>query len=479
MTGFDRSQFGPNVWLVDELYRRYLADPQSVSQAWREFFDGYRPRGPTDRGDSTTSEQPQAPTGLPPKPSPESGAARAPAGEPDHAAPLVGASAVIAQRMEESLDVPTATSVRTIPARLLELNRWLINKHLGRVQGGRVSFTHLIGHAIVKALADFPGMNRSYTLADGKPAVIQHERVNLGIAVDSTQPDGTRTLLVPTIKEADRLDFAGFHAAYEELIRKVRSNALTPDDFVGTTVTITNPGTVGTVQSVPRLMAGQAAIIGVGAIAYPPEYQGTDPARLAELGVSKTVTLTSTYDHRVIQGAESGEFLGRVHELLIGEHNFYGDVFKALELPYRPIHWAVDEQAVQDSLPAREKQARVLQLINNYRVRGHLIADLDPLATAPPPTHPELDPANRGFTIWDLDRRFVTGGLAGTREATLGQIWDVLRDAYSGSLAVEYMHIQEPTEKGWIQRRVEGVEDGITSEDRRGIPSRLYEAEAL
>ncbi|MGH3033772.1 MAG: multifunctional oxoglutarate decarboxylase/oxoglutarate dehydrogenase thiamine pyrophosphate-binding subunit/dihydrolipoyllysine-residue succinyltransferase subunit, partial [Gaiellaceae bacterium] len=200
---------------------------------------------------------------------------------------------------------------------------------------------------------------------------------------------------------------------------------------------------------------------------------------LAEFGISKVVTLTSTYDHRVIQGAESGEFLGRVHELLLGEHDFYGEVFGALGMPYRPIHWTADERPAEDSLAAREKQARVLQFINNYRVRGHLIADLDPLAVVPPPTHPELDPANLGFTIWDLDRRFVSGGLAGSAEATLSEIWDVLRDAYTGTLAVEYMHIQEPEQKTWIQERVEGRREDLDAEDRRQILRKLNEAEAL
>jgi 2-oxoglutarate decarboxylase len=482
VSGFDRSQFGPNVWLVDELYRRYRADPGSVSEAWREFFEDYRPRREDlpAGAEAPPEAGPPAPPAEPAKPATAEVTSAEP--EPTEVAegtPLVGAAAVIARRMHESLGVPTATSVRTVPARLLELNRALINRHLEQVHGGRVSFTHLIGFAIVKALTAFPGMNRTFTVVDGKPAAVQHEHVNLGLAVDVKRGDGTRTLLVPTVKTAERLDFAQFHAAYEELIRKVRANELSPDDFTGTTVTVTNPGTVGTTQSVPRLMAGQAAIIGVGAIAYPAEYQGADPAALAELGVSKVVTLTSTYDHRVIQGGESGELLGRVHELLLGEHNFYGDVFKALELPYRPIHWTVDARPVEDALPAREKQARVLQIINNYRVRGHLIADLDPLATAPPPTHPELDPANLGFTIWDLERRFVTGGLAETREATLNEIWNVLRDAYCGTLGVEYMHIQDPEQKEWIQQRVEGVRDGITPEDRREILSRLNEAEAL
>jgi 2-oxoglutarate dehydrogenase E1 component len=459
----ERSRFGPNVWLLDELYADYLADPESVGPAWREFFEGFRPRR-TD--------------GLAQRPAPSDGETVRDHEDAD-VVPLIGASALIARRMDESLEVPTATSVRTVPAKLLELNRRLINRHLERVQGGRVSFTHLIGFAIVRALADFPGMNRSYGVVDGEPVAIRHRHVQLGVAVDVKRSDGTRTLLVPTLKEAETLHFAEFHSAYEDLIRKAHDGRLTPDDFAGTTVTITNPGVIGTVQSVPRLMAGQAAIFGVGAIAYPAEYQGADPRMLAELGVSKVVTLTSTYDHRVIQGAESGEFLGRVHDLLLGEHDFYGEVFGAIHMPSRPIHWTADERPAEGSLAAREKQARVLQFINNYRVRGHLIADLDPLAIVPPPTHPELDPANLGFTIWDLDRRFVTGGLAGSSEATLSEIWDVLRDAYTGTLAVEYMHIQEPEQKAWIQERVEGRREELGTEDRRQILRKLNEAEAL
>jgi 2-oxoglutarate dehydrogenase E1 component len=482
----DRSRFGPNVWLVDELYADYLADPESVGPAWREFFEGYRPRRGDVRAPPAPSAadvprdggQPAVTSGTRPVAEPKPDDRRPPDGEADVVA-LSGASAVIARRMDESLAVPTATSVRTIPAKLLELNRRLINRHLERVQGGRVSFTHLIAFAIVRALVDFPAMNRSYRLVDGKPAAIRPPHVNLGLAVDLKRADGTRSLLVPTLKGSETLGFAELHSAYEDLIRRAHAGRLTPDDFAGTTVTITNPGVIGTVQSVPRLMAGQAAIFGIGAIAYPAEYQGADPRTLAELGVSKVVTLTSTYDHRVIQGAESGEFLGRVHDLLLGEHDFYGEVFGALHMPSRPIHWTADERPAEDSLAAREKQARVLQFINNYRVRGHLIADLDPLAIVPPPTHPELDPANLGFTIWDLDRRFVTGGLAGSTEATLSEVWDVLRDAYTGTLAVEYMHIQEPEQKVWIQERVEGRREELGEEDRRQILHKLNEAEAL
>jgi 2-oxoglutarate dehydrogenase E1 component len=474
----DAREFGPNIWLVEELYRRYLEDPDAVGPAWREFFQDYRPRAAAE-----ASPAAEAPPPTEPPPAAEPGPAAAPAPEGprpgEELLPLSGAAAVIAERMEESLEVPTATSVRTVPAKLLELNRELANRYLSRADNRRISYTHLIGYAIVRALVERPGMNRSYRAVDGRPAAVQHEHVNLGLAVDVTRPDGSRILLVPNIKGAEALDFAAFHAAYEELIRRVRQNRLTPDDFAGTTVTITNPGMIGTVQSVPRLMAGQAAIIGVGAIGYPAEYRGADPETLADLGVSTVVTLTSTYDHRVIQGAESGEFLALVESLLLGERNFYGQVFRSMRVPVRPIHWTEDRRAVAGSLSASEKQARVLQLINNYRVRGHLIADLDPLATAPPPTHPELDPANLGFTIWDLDRRFVTGGLAGTREATLKEIWNLLRDAYTGTVGVEYMHIQEPDQKRWIQERVEGARPDLTKEERLHILRKLNEAEAF
>ena len=244
--------------------------------------------------------------------------------------------------MEASLEVPTATSVRTMPAKLLEENRRVINDYLARGRGGKVSFTHLIGWAIVRALQSVPALNSSFVEIDGTPHVVRHKAINLGLAVDVERKDGSRTLLVPNIKDAGSLDFAGFHARYEELIRKVRGGKITPDDFDGTTVSLTNPGMIGTVLSVPRLMAGQGAIIGAGAIDYPTEYKGTDPATLATLGVGKIVTLTSTYDHRIIQGAESGEFLDVVESLLSGEERFYDELFEALDIPYEPVRWVRD-----------------------------------------------------------------------------------------------------------------------------------------
>ena len=271
--------------------------------------------------------------------------------------PLRGAAARIVEAMEASREVPTATSVRTVPARLLEVNRSVLNGHLRRRQGGKVSFTHMIAYAVVKAVAAVPVMTTMYREVDGKPNAARPAHLNLGLAVDTRRPDGSRTLLVPNIKQADTLDFAGFVRAYEELIAKVKANKLTVQDFADTTLTITNPGTIGTVLSVPRLMAGQSAIIGVGAIDYPAEYQGADPDTLAGMGIGKVITLTSTYDHRVIQGAESGEFLARMHRLLLGEDDFYGELFRAMTVPYVPVEWHQDEKPDEDSLDSIEKQA--------------------------------------------------------------------------------------------------------------------------
>ncbi len=217
--------------------------------------------------------------------------------------------------------------------------------------------------------------------------IVRHDHVNLGLAVDVAKSDGSRTLLVPNVKQADDLDFAGFFAAYEEMIRKVRTGKITPDDFAGTTATITNPGMIGTVHSVPRLMPGQGFILGVGAIGYPAQYEGADPHTIARLGVSKVITLTSTYDHRVIQGAESGEFLRAVHDLLLGEHDFYDAIFQSFAVPYEPARWSTDISPLDDEAALNEKVVHVHQLINMYRVRGHLLANLDPLGS-PRARHP-------------------------------------------------------------------------------------------
>jgi 2-oxoglutarate decarboxylase len=477
------ASFGPNAWLVDEMYERFRANPLSVNESWREFFVDYEPQGiglatapPPGEVAAPAPLAPVAPVPAPPAPVAAPAAATP---SPPGAEPLRGAAARIVANMEASLGVPTATSVRVVPAKLLEVNRRVINGYLGRVLGGKVSFTHLIGYAIVRALDAVPAMNAAYTEIDGKPGVVRHDHVGLGLAVDVEKAGGSRTLLVPCIKDADTLDFRAFHAAYEDLIRKVKSNKATPDDFGGVTATLTNPGTIGTVQSVPRLMPGQGVIVGAGAIDYPAEYQAADPRALAELGVSKVITITSTYDHRIIQGAESGLFLKRVHELLLGADGFYEEVFRSLGVPYEAVEWRRDVNPVDSVEAQQRKQMEVMRLVNNFRVRGHLIADLDPLALKEPETHFELDPANYGLTIWDLDREFLCGGLAGRDRMPLGDILHLLRDAYSRTVGVEYMHIQDPEQKQWIQERVEGAPVQLSAAEQHHILGRLNSAEAF
>jgi len=482
---------GPNSGLIEEIYRRFLAAPDSVSEAWQEFFEDYVPAAGT-AAVTAPAPAPVAPPTPPTPPTPRVAPA-APVAHPAPTAPLVlpgdgtralrGAAARVVENMEASLGVPTATSVRTVPAKLLEVNRQILNNHLQRIGTGKVSFTHLIAFALVRAVAAVPAMNRGFGIEDGTPTAVTHEHLNLGLAVDLEKADGTRTLLVPNIRQADTLDFAGFFGAYEELIRKVRTGKLGPDDFAGTTATITNPGMIGTVHSVPRLMPGQGFILGVGSIGYPAEYEGADPTTVARVGVSKVTTLTSTYDHRVIQGAESGEFLRQVHDLLLGGQGFYDDIFASLGVPYEPARWSTDISPLADETAAAEKIVHVHALVNMYRVRGHLLANLDPLRRGAPATHPELDINHYGLTIWDLEREFPVGSLGAAPSAermlTLREILGILRDAYARTVGVEYMHIQEPEQKEWIQARVEMPTPPVAGAQQRRILERLNAAEAF
>ncbi|MGZ4727073.1 MAG: multifunctional oxoglutarate decarboxylase/oxoglutarate dehydrogenase thiamine pyrophosphate-binding subunit/dihydrolipoyllysine-residue succinyltransferase subunit [Acidimicrobiales bacterium] len=468
---------GPNAWLVDEMYEQYAADPSSVSESWQEFFHDYRPdNAPV----AAPTAAPVAPAAAAPVATPAPAAVAAPAEAEPLGEPLRGAAALIATNMVKSLEVPTATSFREVPARLLEVNRSVINGYLGRKGRGKVSFTHLIGFAVVKAISGtIPAMNASFLEGpDGKPRIIRHPHIGLGLAVDVEKANG-RTLLVPCIKDADTLDFRGFWSAYDDLIRKVRNNRLSADDFAGVTVSLTNPGTIGTLQSVPRLMPGQGVIVGVGSLDYPTEFQGADPATLATLGVSKIITISSTYDHRIIQGAESGLFLKRVHELLLGADGFYEEIFRSIGVPYEAVQWRRDVNPVDQQHAMLEKQMRVDQLVNAHRVRGHLIADLDPLSAEDPVMHPELDPATYGLTIWDLDREFLTNSIGGHERMPLGDVLHLLRDAYCRTIGIEYMHIQEPAEKAWIQRQVEDVDITLDPDEQRHILGRLNAAEAL
>lgn len=553
-----RSRFGPNEWLVEEMYQRYLEDPNSVDRSWWNFFADAEARsvtagteqqqrsaspdatsGPSPRvangqwqPQGTTAAEPQ---GRPPEPEREAepaprqqqgttGSRQEATGEPpseDRAQPgterreepragqsaqtsapaqqpaeerasqqghhavdgsehvrLRGAAARTATNMEASLAIPTATSVRSIPAKLLIDNRIVVNNHLRRGSGGKISFTHVIGYAMVRALASVPEMNHGYTEEDGKPTLVKPEHVNLGLAIDVQRSDGSRQLLVPSIKAAETMDFAQFWRAYEDLVARARDGKLGLDDFAGTTISLTNPGGLGTVHSVPRLMPGQGCIIGVGAMEYPAEYQGASEETLARLGISKVLTLTSTYDHRIIQGAQSGEFLRRIHQLLLGDEDFYGDIFRSLRLPYEPIKWQTDISANHEDEVA--KPARVLELIHAYRVRGHLMADTDPLEYKQR-EHPDLDIENHGLTLWDLEREFATGSFGKGKKPImkLRDILGVLRDSYCRTVGIEYMHIQEPDERRWIQGRVERPHTSPSREEQLHVLNRLGAGEAF
>ena len=503
------SGFGANSWLVEEMYEQFVADPASVSASWQEFFADYQSQAPSVAAAAATSTQVQAvvdayrppadtdtditepsgPNGASsaatptPPPPPPVAATPAPveAAVEEPGKPIRGAGAAIAANMERSLTVPTATSFRNVPAKLLEVNRKVVNGFRARTGQTKISFTHLIGYAIVRAIADqVPAMKNTYAEgSDGKPRLIVNDHVNMGLAVDVQKSDGSRTLVVPVLRDADTLDFAGFLAAYEEIIRKVKTNKLTVDDFMGANVSLTNPGTIGTVQSVPRLMPGQAVIVGVGSIDYPAEFEGADRTNLSSIGVSKVVTVTSTYDHRIIQGAESGMFLKHVHELLLGEHDFYEDIFHALGMPYEAVKWRPDTNPIDREEAMLAKQMAVAKLIRVHRVRGHLIADLDPLRWKEPATPRELDPATYGLTIWDLDREFLTDGVGGVPKLRLGDLLGVLRDAYCRTIGVEYMHIQNTDEQQWIQERFEGSQDPPSKAQKHRILERLNAAESF
>jgi multifunctional 2-oxoglutarate metabolism enzyme len=525
-------QFGPNEWLVEEMYQRFLDDPTAVDPAWHDFFADYRPSeadtaeagaaangvadDATPPGGRTATAATTATTPVAEEPVTTSatgsatGSAAQPASEPatngrsatngattrpaagstsqaarpaattEHgtATRLRGAASLVVQNMQASLEVPTATSVRAVPAKLLADNRLVINNQLRRTRGGKISFTHLIGFAVVRALAEYPVMNRHFAEVDGKPMVVQPDHVNLGLAIDLPGKNGQRSLVVVSIKGCEEMNFAQFWSAYEAVVHKARSGGLTGEDFAGTTISLTNPGTLGTNHSVPRLMQGQGAIVGVGAMEYPAEFQGASEERLAEIGVSKIITLTSTYDHRIIQGAESGEFLRRVHQLLLGGPTadgagFYEQIFTALRVPYEPVQWVQDipEGAV-------DKTARVIELIDAYRTRGHLMADTDPLNYRQR-RHPDLDVLSHGLTLWDLDRSFATGGFGGRQHMKLRDVLGLLRDSYVRTIGTEYMHIADPEQRAWLQERIEVPHQKPAVVEQKYILAKLNAAEAF
>ncbi|MEZ7007165.1 multifunctional oxoglutarate decarboxylase/oxoglutarate dehydrogenase thiamine pyrophosphate-binding subunit/dihydrolipoyllysine-residue succinyltransferase subunit [Streptomyces sp. AD55] len=518
--------FGANEWLVDEIYQQYLQDPNSVDRAWWDFFADYKPGaaaaqaasgaatagadGARQAPPATPAQAPAPAPAAPPPPAPAKPAAQpaaaapaapaappaAPAAKPApkpaakapaKAAPatapegpelvtLRGPSAAVVKNMNASLELPTATSVRAVPVKLLFDNRIVINNHLKRARGGKISFTHLIGYAMVQAIKAMPAMNHSFGEKDGKPTLVKPAHINLGLAIDLVKPNGDRQLVVAAIKKAETLNFFEFWQAYEDIVRRARDGKLTMDDFTGVTVSLTNPGGLGTVHSVPRLMPGQSVILGVGSMDYPAEFQGTSQDTLNKLGISKVMTLTSTYDHRVIQGAASGEFLRQVANLLLGENGFYDEIFEALRIPYEPVRWLKDIDASHDDDVT--KAARVFELIHSYRVRGHVMADTDPLEYQQR-KHPDLDITEHGLTLWDLERDFAVGGFGGKVMMKLRDILGVLRDSYCRTTGIEFMHIQDPKQRKWIQDRVERSHSSLEREEQLRILRRLNAAEAF
>ncbi|AFM18605.1 2-oxoglutarate dehydrogenase E1 component [Mycolicibacterium chubuense NBB4] len=518
------------------MYRKFREDPSSVDPSWHEFLVDYSPEPTNDapsgaNGTSATTrssgpitppepapapppkrtsngattpkapekpsqkdaEKPAAKTAKSDKPAAKSSAPQkseaAPAQEKpkpaaaakggsagsDESQVLRGAAAAVVKNMSASLEVPTATSVRAIPAKAMIDNRIVINNHLKRTRGGKISFTHLLGYAIVQAVKKFPNMNRHFAEIDGKPNAVTPAHTNLGLAIDLQGKDGKRSLVVASIKNCETMRFGQFIAAYEDIVRRARDGKLTAEDFAGVTISLTNPGTIGTVHSVPRLMQGQGAIIGAGAMEYPAEFQGASEERINEVGVGKLMTLTSTYDHRIIQGAESGDFLRTIHQLLLDDE-FYDEIFRELGIPYEPVRWRIDNP---DSI--EDKNARVIELIAAYRNRGHLMADIDPLRLDNTRfrSHPDLDVNTHGLTLWDLDREFKVNGFAGQTHKKLRDILGLLRDAYCRHVGVEYTHILEPEQQQWLQDRIEVKHEKPTVAEQKYILSKLNAAEAF
>src|SRR6266550_2113894 len=372
------------------MYEQYLRDPASVGEEWRQLFDNGKvaelPIIPTNRED-VLSGGAMRDAGSVPAPTPPASRIPLPG-----LTPLTGPAARLAQNMTDSLSVPTATSFREITVDVLDARRRELNAQLAAA-GKKISYTHLIGYAIARAARELPVMTHAFQDVDGKPHRFDPHAVNLGLAVDVEKKDGSHALVVPVIKHAEAMDFAAFHATYETLVEKARTNKLLPDDFAGATITLTNPGTIGTVASVPRLMKGQGSIIATGAI------------RPIGGGGAKVMTITSTYDHRIIQGAESGNFLRRLDGLLQGDDNFYGVVFESLSVSGSVMRDAGSVPATPPTHPASripypdelKHVAAAMALVKAIRNFGHLAARLDPLGSEPP-GDPALDPGPLGLT---------------------------------------------------------------------------------
>lgn len=507
------ANFGQNEWLVDLMYQQYKEDPKSVDAEWRDYFEnnsspvnapgntqatagngaqkttgsqgatkntvtptrdttagGKQPKGSASQNqDSNVKPTPKRT--LPPAP-------KQPVEAPEPGKTTIkGAAKAVVKNMDISLEIPTATSVRDMPAKLMFENRAMVNETLRARGGGKISFTHIIGYALVQAVKAHPDMNNSYEVVDGKPTLVTPEHINLGLAIDMVGKNGQRSLVVAAIKEAENMTFGEFVEKYEDVVHRGREGKLTMDDFTGVTISLTNPGGIGTRHSVPRLTKGQGAIIGVGSMDYPAEFAGASEDRLGEMGIGKLVTITSTYDHRIIQGAESGEFLRTMSRLLINDE-FWDEIFHAMRVPYAPTRWSQDLPNI-----GVDKSTRVMQLIEAYRSRGHLIADINPLQWTQPglpiPDHSDLNIESHGLTLWDFDRTFHVGGFAGRETMTLREVLATLRKAYTLKVGTEYTHILDAEERNWLQDRIEAGQAEFTPAQQKYILQKLNSAEAF
>lgn len=403
---------------------------------------------------------------------------------------LTGPAAALADYMDESRSIPTATTFRTISVQVLDAERKRLNEALAVAGGGKLSFTHIIAWAIVRAVQKTPVMSTAFARVDGVPNKVPREAVNLGIAVDVERKDGSRSLLVPVIRDCGALGFRGFRAAFDDLIQRSRVGKISPDELKGAGVTLTNPGGFGTNASVPRLMNGQGTIVATGGITWPPGMEGVPDDLLKVWGVSKVMTVTSTYDHRVIQGAESGAFLRDLAGLLAGDEGFYDEIRQALGLPAQPpLDFTPQAAAPEGAAPAvaasadedtLKALAGAMSLLRSFRTYGHLDAHLDPLGS-PPPGDPSLDPAWVGLTPEHM--KLVPASLLGVAVpgATFADAYPALRDTYCGTIAYEIEHISDHDQRQWLREFIESgqVRTPMPREERRAVLGRLVAVEVF
>ena len=463
-------QFGVNAGYVEDLFEHWRTNPASVDEEWALWFKSVAAE--------TETAQPVAPEKAEENPisiAPKDTSALPQSSDSVEVEPLRGVAAAIARNMNASLEVPTATSVRTIPVKVLDENRRLINAHMRDRALGKASYTHFIAYAMVRAVAAMPNAQSYFLSQGGKSFRMTPKQVNLGIAIAVGEGDQA-SLVVPNIKGADKMNFKQFYDAYQDVVVRGRNGKLGAADFAGTTFSLTNPGGFGTESSIPRLMKGQGLILATGSIGVPVQTRRMDPAMRAELAIGPVMTITSTYDHRTVQGSESGLLLKHVEDLLDGADDFWTDIFSVLRVPWTPAHIDADDHDFRRD--DRADQARVWKLISAYRSRGCQLADLDPLEYKPDML-PSLDPGFYGFTIWDLDRVFLTDGMCGEESMTLRNILDVLRETYCRRWTNEHMHIVDRERKTWVRDRVEmrRNEDVFDSEHRMRILERLTRAE--